>query len=136
MVKKVKIVKKAEDPDKPFLLNGRKDLLVPFSSNAPPLEWVEGVVPAREGMTKEIFLRTLARGCEDQIDKFKTWNSLFRTSGYKMRKLGIPIRQRRWILHWVEKYRQGLDPVWIPKNKSIAKVNRKAKISRGKKPYP
>jgi len=134
----IQVVKKEEkeSKDKPFLLNGRKNLLVPFSVMPPPHEWKEGVVPAREGMNKEIFLRTLARGCEDLLDKFPDWDSLFLSSGYMMKKWGIPIKQRKWILYWVEKYRQGIDPVWIPKNKSKAKSNRKAKIARGKKPYP
>jgi len=116
---------------KPFLLKKRYELLTRWSPYPPPRTWVEGVVPPRPGMTKEIFLRTLSRGCDQYIDKFKTWDDMFLMSGNRMRQLKIPIEQRRWILHWVERYRQGVDPVWIPKNKSRGKKNLNEKKARG-----
>jgi hypothetical protein len=71
------------------------------------------VPPPRNGMTVEKFLKTIGRGCEEYIDKLD-WEKLFTSTGFKLKQLGIPIRQRKWILLWVEKYRQGIDPWYVP----------------------
>lgn len=75
-------------------------------------------------MNVALFLRTLGRGCDEFIDCFPTWDHLFLLKGRDMKLLGtftqfiiqkknsyiyllyvgIPIANRRWILHWVEQY--------------------------------
>lgn len=64
-------------------------------------------------MTVEKFLKTIGRGCEDHVDKFKSWDSLFLTKSRGLKAMGIPTRQRKWILNWTERYRQGYDPWYI-----------------------
>eukprot|EP00026_Physarum_polycephalum_P015569 Phypoly_transcript_16282.p1 GENE.Phypoly_transcript_16282~~Phypoly_transcript_16282.p1 ORF type:complete len:225 (+),score=24.19 Phypoly_transcript_16282:70-675(+) len=119
-------IRRCEDENRPFLLHGRMDLLTKFD-DAPLKRWVEGVVPPRDGMTVELFLKTLGRGCDEYIEFFPSWDHLFLMKGRDMKMLGIPIHQRRWILRWVEAYRCGRDPVYINKHKSKTKRNIKLK---------
>jgi hypothetical protein len=56
-------------------------------------------------MTVEKFLKTIGRGCDEYIDKL-TWEKLMTSGSRQLKQLGIPCRQRKWILLWVEKYRQ------------------------------
>lgn len=79
-------------------------------------------------MTVEKFLKTIGRGCEEHIDKIPDWWSLFNWKSEKLKEVGIPIRQRKWILYWVERYRQGFDPYYIPL-RSHAKKNSPAKLA-------
>lgn len=65
-------------------------------------------------MTVEKFLNTIGRGCGEYADKFEgSWEKLFTTKSRGLRALGIPLRPRKWILHWTERYRQGDDPWYI-----------------------
>ncbi|KAJ1983457.1 hypothetical protein H4R34_001254 [Dimargaris verticillata] len=65
-------------------------------------------------MTTEKFLKTIGRECEKYTDKFESWDVLFTATSSDMRhKLSIPTHQRKWILDWTEKYRQGIDPYYI-----------------------
>ena len=68
----------------------------------------------RGDMTVEKFLKTIGRGCEDHLDDFEDWSDLMTARGFALKQRGIPVRQRRWILRWVEHYKQGRDPVHIP----------------------
>jgi hypothetical protein len=45
-------------------------------------------------------------------------------------ELGFTPQQRRWILNWVEKYRQCIDPYYIPKPDKRLRKKKKQK-SRG-----
>lgn len=72
-------------------------------------------------MTVEKFLKTIGRGCEDYIDKIETWENLFTFKSRKLKELGIPTRQRKWILNWCERYRQGYDPWYIPLRSKASK---------------
>ncbi|KAJ2522229.1 hypothetical protein GGI11_001791 [Coemansia sp. RSA 2049] len=56
-----------------------------------------------------------SRGCEKYVEKFKSWDHLFRADGDDMKKdLGIGPKHRKWILMWVNKFRHGIDPYFIP----------------------
>lgn len=48
-----------------------------------------------------------------------------------MKKLGIPTKQRRWILRWTEKYRQGVEPYSI-RFKSISTKNKRIRLEKQK----
>ena len=76
---------------------------------------------ARDGMTVEKFLKTIGRGCGEYVDKFETWEKLFTTKSRALKDMGIPLRPRKWILHWTERYRQGDDPWYIPLRSKAAK---------------
>ena len=58
-----------------------------------------------DGLNVESFLKVLGRGCPEQAKKFDGWGKLFTTDSVALKKAGVPIQQRRWILAWVEKYR-------------------------------
>ncbi|KAG7125555.1 Protein FYV4 like protein [Verticillium longisporum] len=53
-------------------------------------------------------LKVLGRGLSQYAEKFPTWNSLFTSDSTQMKELGIePPRTRRYLLAWLERYRQG-----------------------------
>jgi hypothetical protein len=80
-------------------------------------------VAARGDMTVETFLKTIGRGAEEHAGKFATFEALTVSSSETLKKLGVPVRRRRWILTWIEHYRQGVDPYFIPLN-SRSKKNK------------
>ena len=86
--------------------------------------------------TVELFLQRIARGCEAHVDKFESWEALFTARGAELKKLGIPVRERRWILRWTEHYRQGLEPLFISKARSKARKNNPGMEKRRRQKYP
>ncbi|KAG2387090.1 hypothetical protein C9374_002125 [Naegleria lovaniensis] len=64
----------------------------------------------RRGITLESFLKNIGKGCEEHIDKFKSWEDLFTSKTLKLKAKEIPVAQRRWILKWLERYRKGEVP--------------------------
>ena len=71
------------------------------------------------------------------MGKFETFEELTAATGEILKKKGIPVRNRRWILSWTEHYRQGVEPYFIPlnsrskKNKFLSR--RKPKTAEQKK---
>ena len=72
--------------------------------------------------TAKVFLKTIGRGCEEYADKFQSLDELSRVDGRKLRAMEIPVRKRRWILNWLEKYRQGKAIYSIPPSCKNAKA--------------
>jgi len=65
-------------------------------------------------------LYKIGKGCDEYKDKIESWEKLFSMHSRDLRKLGIPTKQRKWILNWTEKYRQGIEPYSIRfKSKSV-----------------
>jgi hypothetical protein len=87
----------------------------------------------------ERFLKTIGRGTDELAPKFATWDELVQSDGAGLKKKGVAVRKRRWILNWVEKYRQGVDPYHIPlmsrakKNKFISRKKPKTKEEKRRK---
>ncbi|KAN0015668.1 hypothetical protein ACTFIU_008411 [Dictyostelium citrinum] len=77
------------------------------------------------GYTVESFLKQIGRGCDQHVELFEKWEDLMETSPRKLKDLQVPVSNRKWILHWVEQFKQGRDPVLISKSKSKAKSNKK-----------
>ncbi|KAF9933057.1 hypothetical protein BGZ67_004422 [Mortierella alpina] len=74
-------------------------------------------VPAPRGDIQDpaAFLTKIGRNSASLAEKFKSWEHLFTASSAEMKAdLGFSVNQRRWILNWTEKYRQGVDPYVIP----------------------
>ncbi|KAF9584311.1 hypothetical protein BGW38_006906 [Lunasporangiospora selenospora] len=74
-------------------------------------------IPAPRGDIQDpaVFLTKIGRSSEQAAEKFKSWDHLFTASTQEMKSgLGLSVKQRRWILNWREKYRQGVDPYVIP----------------------
>jgi hypothetical protein len=70
-----------------------------------------GMVPRRRrGLTVETFLEKIGKGCAEHKDKFSSWEDLFTFKSRTLRLKEIPTKQRKWILKWVERYRQGDTP--------------------------
>lgn len=86
------------------------------------------IIPRRRhGLTVESFLEKIGKNCIEHKDKFEAWEDLFTMKTEIMKLKEIPIIQRKWILKWVEKYRQGETPGITCKNGdvSIKKYNLK-----------
>jgi hypothetical protein len=94
------------------------------------------IPPPRYGITKDIFLYKIGKSCEEYKDKFESWEKLFSLKSKEMRGLGIPAKQRKWILNWTEKYRQGIEPYAIRfksrsvKYKALYLENRRTHMER------
>ena len=50
------------------------------------------------------FLNIIGRACSEHEALFPTWAALFEADSEKMKALGIPVKQRKWILKWTHKY--------------------------------
>jgi hypothetical protein len=48
--------------------------------------------------TVESVLGVIGRNCASHADKFSSWSDLFSTTSEKLKKLGIPVRERKWLL--------------------------------------
>eukprot|EP01080_Neovahlkampfia_damariscottae_P005028 gene5028-8625_t len=69
------------------------------------------VVPRRRrGLTVESFLEKIGKSCVDHLEHFQSWEDLFTMKSKTMKYKEIPVKQRKWILHWVQKYRNGETP--------------------------
>jgi len=84
-------------------------------AHPPAVPRIEPVIPEpRNGMTVERFLKTIGRDCPKYIENFTSWQNLFSTKGRKMKELGIDLLTRKYLLRWLEKYRQGVEPKYEP----------------------
>ncbi len=76
---------------------------------------------------------------DELVPKFASWDELVLSDGEGLKKKGIAVKKRRWILSWVEKYRQGVDPFHIPlmsrakKNKFVSRLKPKTKEEKKRK---
>ncbi|KAI0822298.1 IGR protein motif-domain-containing protein [Trametes gibbosa] len=55
------------------------------------------------------FLKAIGRSAETKLTP-ESWEQLFHTDGHQLRKAGLSVEDRRYILWSVEKFRQGLEP--------------------------
>lgn len=79
------------------------------------------VIPRRRhGLTVESFLEKIGKNCVEYKDKFECWEDLFTMKTEIMRLKEIPLIQRKWILKWVQKYRQGETPGVTCKNGDVS----------------
>ncbi|KAI8971719.1 IGR protein motif-domain-containing protein [Mycotypha africana] len=81
-------------------------------------------VPTARGNVQDVnaFLKAIGRNTEQYAEKFETWDKLFTTSsGVMKHDLGIDTKSRKYILNWVEKYRQGIQPYEVPLPKPKSK---------------
>ncbi|KAF8195483.1 hypothetical protein BJ912DRAFT_847285 [Pholiota molesta] len=63
-------------------------------------------VPAPEIRTPEAFLKSIGRAAETKLSA-GSWEELWKMDGQAMKKAGVGIRDRRYILWCMEKYRLG-----------------------------
>ncbi|KAL1745115.1 IGR protein motif-domain-containing protein [Schizophyllum fasciatum] len=63
------------------------------------------------------FLKSIGRSLETKLE-VEEWNKFWEMSGRDLRAAGLPVKDRRYILWCMEKYRQGVSPseiAWGPK---------------------
>ena len=82
--------------------------------------------------TVAAFLSKIKRDCEQYVTKIPTWEALFTMDSQSMEKAGIPCQARKRILSWVNKYRYGVEPYYIPPSDKL-KRKAKAKAANAKK---
>jgi len=77
----------------------------------PPKPKVKGYVPEpRHGMTVELFLKRIGRDCDKHVALFKSWEHLYASRGADLKERQVPLQDRKYILAWLERYRQGREP--------------------------
>jgi len=86
----------------------------------------EDLPAPRYGITKDIFLQRIGKGCAEYAEKITSWEELMTIKSRKLKEREIPTKARRWILGWVEKYKQGQEPYSI-RFKSKCKKNKEKK---------
>lgn len=70
---------------------------------APPIPQPRPFVP-----DVPTFLTLIGRGLNKYANKFPSWEALFSLTSPQLKELGIePPRNRRYLLHWMHRYRQG-----------------------------
>ncbi|KAI9030870.1 IGR protein motif-domain-containing protein [Phycomyces nitens] len=78
-------------------------------------------IPEPRGKATDVegFLKAIGRGCEENAGKFESWEKLFTADSRTMKNDGISVKQRKYILGWLEQYRQGKDvyPIAVPSPK-------------------
>ncbi|TBU46340.1 IGR protein motif-domain-containing protein [Dichomitus squalens] len=79
--------------------------IVNRSANRPPPKPRAGNIT-----TPEAFLKAIGRSSETKLTGVESWEQLWHTNGYQMKKAGLSVRDRRYILWSMEKFRQGEDP--------------------------
>eukprot|EP01102_Stenamoeba_stenopodia_P003707 TRINITY_DN13863_c0_g1_i1.p1 TRINITY_DN13863_c0_g1~~TRINITY_DN13863_c0_g1_i1.p1 ORF type:complete len:213 (-),score=49.77 TRINITY_DN13863_c0_g1_i1:62-700(-) len=73
------------------------------------------IPPPPPDLTVETFLERIKKNCVEHKDKFASWEELMTMKGRQMKEKGISIKQRKWILRWVERYKQGFPIVYTGK---------------------
>ncbi|KAJ7367088.1 hypothetical protein DFH08DRAFT_836524 [Mycena albidolilacea] len=59
--------------------------------------------------TPAAFLKAIGRSCDTKLS-VETWDDLWNQNGTKLKSAGLGVRDRRYILWSMEKYRSGLSP--------------------------
>lgn len=60
------------------------------------------------------FLQQIGRGTINYASKFTSWSDLFQSTGKGLKEKGIPIAYRKYILKWIEQFKQGIEPIEYP----------------------
>ncbi|KAJ7505147.1 hypothetical protein B0H11DRAFT_1708771 [Mycena galericulata] len=75
--------------------------LLPTASHVP-------LIPAAESIrTPEDFLKAIGRSAETKLS-IESWDEFWNQSGVNLKSAGVGVRDRRYILWCMEKYRNGL----------------------------
>ncbi|KAK7048516.1 protein FYV4, mitochondrial [Favolaschia claudopus] len=76
----------------------------PLSTRALPIP-----EPKEPIASPEAFLKAIGRSCDTKLS-VETWDELWNHNGTKLKTAGVNVRDRRYILWCMEKYRSGLSP--------------------------
>ncbi|TDL17257.1 hypothetical protein BD410DRAFT_816541 [Rickenella mellea] len=80
------------------------------------------------------FLTAIGRSAESKL-KVEDWEELWKLDGKGMKKMGLTIQDRRYILWAMEKFRQGEDPqkFWHPEKPKKTVRGRGPAVQNGKR---
>ncbi|KDE02691.1 hypothetical protein MVLG_06779 [Microbotryum lychnidis-dioicae p1A1 Lamole] len=59
--------------------------------------------------TPAAVLESASRNLKQHTDKFPTWEALFASTSHSLAELGLAVKERRYLLWVLEKYRAGFD---------------------------
>ncbi|RPD62381.1 hypothetical protein L226DRAFT_611040 [Lentinus tigrinus ALCF2SS1-7] len=92
-------------------LAARLQPLVPSLTRSVVHRAAQRPVPPPRGKitTPEDFLKAIGRSSESKLSP-ESWEQLWHTDGYQLKKAGLGVQDRRYILWSMEKFRQGEDP--------------------------
>ncbi|KAF8172005.1 hypothetical protein K438DRAFT_187182 [Mycena galopus ATCC 62051] len=71
--------------------------------------------------TPDAFLKAIGRSCDTKVS-VESWDDFWQQDGNKLKTAGVGVRDRRYILWCMEKYRSGLSPeefAYDPKPKKV-----------------
>ncbi|KAH9480325.1 Protein FYV4, mitochondrial [Psilocybe cubensis] len=63
--------------------------------------------PAENITTTKKFLESIGRGMQEKVDQNMSWEELWKLDGKALRKAGLAVRDRRYLLWCMEKFRLG-----------------------------
>ncbi|KAL1736620.1 IGR protein motif-domain-containing protein [Schizophyllum commune] len=93
------------------------------------------VPPPTPGMNSpQTFLKSIGRSLETKLE-IEEWEKFWEMSGRDLRAAGLPVKDRRYILWCMEKYRQGVSPSEIAHDPKPKKTIRGwgPKVQNGKR---
>ncbi|EKM51904.1 uncharacterized protein PHACADRAFT_165232 [Phanerochaete carnosa HHB-10118-sp] len=73
-----------------------------------PIPQTQGNIPGIID-SPEAFLKAIGRSAESKITA-ETWADLWKLDGPRLKAAGVDVRDRRYLLWCMEKFRQGWDP--------------------------
>ncbi|KAK6350853.1 hypothetical protein TWF718_004035 [Orbilia javanica] len=77
------------------------------------------------------FLTKIGRNMIQHESKFTDWKQLMGTSTQQLRDMGIePARDRRYLIDWRERYRNGIEPTEYKRGRKIDGGERRRKMVR------
>ncbi|GJE88300.1 IGR protein motif-domain-containing protein [Phanerochaete sordida] len=57
----------------------------------------------------EAFLKAIGRSADSKITA-ETWEELWKLDGHRLKAAGVEVKDRRYLMWCMEKFRQGMDP--------------------------
>ncbi|KNE57328.1 hypothetical protein AMAG_03050 [Allomyces macrogynus ATCC 38327] len=80
-----------------------------FSTSVVKSAQVARPVPPPKGDVKDVksFLYYIGRNMEPLASKIPSWDAMFTMDTHALKSLGLNPRQRKYLLLWAERYRQG-----------------------------
>ncbi|KAK6507090.1 hypothetical protein TWF481_005539 [Arthrobotrys musiformis] len=110
-----------------FLLPGFNHARLLHHSREPrPIPEVSSTAP-----DVKTFLTKIGRNMIQHESKFTDWKQLMGTTTQQLRDMGIePARDRRYLIDWRERYRNGIEPTEYKRGRKIDGGERRRKMVR------
>lgn len=86
--------------------------------------------PSSEVPDVQSFLTKIGRNMSQYSGQFDTWQSLINARGKTLKANGLDVRDRRYLLGWIERFKQGLPLKEIRRGKKKWGGERNARANR------